>query len=310
MGEREGRRKRRVKKRTIYGVILSIMLLCFLMIGFLLLFQVRKIEIRGNEYLSSQEVADWLEENELSTNTMYLMWKFHFTDYELLPAMEGVKVTLRTPWTVRVTVTEKRIAGYIIVEDDFIYFDKDGVVLARTREWWDDILCIEGLSVDKVTLYEELPVSEQNKDAFAYLLDMNMMLKKYELRPDRVVCQGSDIHLYIGNKCIILGDDDPRERIAQIPPILEKLGEQAGTLHLENYGDGNTTTRFEKDVFPSDPADSEGEEGKENENSESNETGEDGDGSEVGEDRESGEESGSEEENGNEEGGADSEGGE
>lgn len=253
MNEGEGRRKKRIRKRTIYGIILWIMLLSFLMIGFLLLFQIRKIEIRGNEYLSSQEIADWLEEDELSTNAVYLMWKFHFTDYALLPAMEEVKVSLRTPWKVRVTVKEKRIAGYIIVDDDFVYFDKDGVVLARTREWREDVLCIEGLSVDKVTLYEELPVSEQNKEAFTYLLDMNMLLKKYELNPKRIVCQGSDIHLYIGNKCIILGDGDPRERIAQIPPILEKLGEQAGTLHLENYGDGNTTTRFEKDVFPPEP---------------------------------------------------------
>ncbi|MCI8638596.1 MAG: hypothetical protein HFG41_05490 [Coprococcus sp.] len=285
MGEGEGRRKRRIRKRTIYGIILWVMLLSFLMIGFLLLFQVRKIEIRGNEYLSSQEIADWLEEDELSTNAVYLMWKFHFTDYALLPAMEEVKVSLRSPWIVRVTVTEKRIAGYIIVEDDFVYFDKDGVVLARTREWWDDILCIEGLSVDQVTLYEELPVSEQNKEAFTYLLDMNMLLKKYELNPERIVCQGSVIHLYIGNKCIILGDDDPRERIAQIPPILEKLGEQAGTLHLENYGGGNTTTRFEKDVFPPDPASSE-DGGQEDGNQE------DGDGSEDvqdGEDAENGE---------------------
>ena len=47
--------------------------------------------------------------------------------------------------------------------DDCVYFDKDGIVLAQTTEWWDDVPCIEGLAVDKVTLYEELPVSKENK---------------------------------------------------------------------------------------------------------------------------------------------------
>ncbi|MEI3209887.1 MAG: hypothetical protein V8S14_02350 [Lachnospiraceae bacterium] len=38
----------------------------------------------------------------------------------------------------------------------------------------------------------------------------------------------------------------PQEKIAQIPPIIEKLGGQEGTLHLENYADGQETITFEK----------------------------------------------------------------
>lgn len=249
MGEGQNKRKK-IRKRTIYAIILSVMLFCFVMIIFLLLFQVRKIEVSGNRYLTNQEIADWLEEDELSTNSIYLMIKFHFMDYEMLPAMEDVKVGLKSPWTVKVTVEEKRIVGYIMLGEEAVYFDKDGIVLAQTVEWWDDVPCIEGLNVEKVTLFEELPVSKDNKKAFEHLLDMSQTLKKYDLQPDRIVCSGSDLQLYFGNKCAILGDDNLADRIAQIPPILEKLGEQKGTLHLEHYDENNTSISFIKDVLP------------------------------------------------------------
>ena len=250
MSEEQNHKKRRIKKRTIYAIILLVMLICFVMIGFLLLFQVRKIEVEGNQILSKQEIADWLQQDEFSTNSVYLLCKYHFTDYEMLPALEEAKVGLANPWTIRVQVTEKKIVGYIIVGDDFVYFDKDGVVLARTKEWWDDVPCIEGLTVSEAELFEELPVGKDNKKVFEHLLDMSNTLKKYDLKPDRILCRGSDLYLYFGNKCAIIGDENLADRIAQIPPILEKLGDQKGTLHLERYDEDHTTISFEKDVLP------------------------------------------------------------
>lgn len=253
MSEGQNKGKKRIKKRTILGAILIIMIACTVMIVFLLLFQVRGIEVEGNRYLTTQEVADWMCQDDLSSNSVYLMWKYHFSDYELLPAIEEVKVGMKSPWTVKVTVKEKRIVGYIILGDDFVYFDKDGIVLAKTREWWDDVACIEGLSVKEVKVFEELPVSKANKKAFQQLLEMSASLKKYELKPERITCVGSEIYLYFGKVCVNVGDENLPDRIAQITPILEKLGNKKGTLHLENYSENNTTSSFEKGVLPPEP---------------------------------------------------------
>lgn len=250
MEEKQNERRKLSRQQKVIVGTLIVMLVCVFMIAFLLLFQVRKIEIEGNEYLTKQEIADWMEEDELSTNSIYLMFKYYFTDYEMLPAMEEVKVGMKNPWTMKVKVKEKRIAGYILRGDDFVYFDKDGIALTQTREWWDDIPCIEGLDVKKVKIFEELPVSKENKKAFQNLLDMSATLKKCELKPDRIVCKGADLYLYFGNKCVIVGHDNLENRIMQISPILEKLGEQGGTLHLERFDENNTTIDFEKDVLP------------------------------------------------------------
>lgn len=156
-------RKKRIIKQAAMKAILVIILVCIAMITFLLLFQVRKIEVSGNQYLSRQEIADWVQDDNWSSNSLYVMIRNHLMSHELLPAMEEANVTMKNPWTVKVTIKEKRVAGYIVSGDECIYFDKDGIVLAKTKELWDGIPCIEGLEVKKVQLYKELPVSKANK---------------------------------------------------------------------------------------------------------------------------------------------------
>ena len=159
-------RKKRIIKQTAMKAILVIILVCIAMITFLLLFQVRKIEVSGNQYLSRQEIADWVQDDNWSSNSLYVMIRNHLMNHELLPAMEEANVTMKNPWTVKVTTKEKRVAGYIVSGDECIYFDKDGIVLAKTKELWDGIPCIEGLEVKKVQLYKALPISKANKKAF------------------------------------------------------------------------------------------------------------------------------------------------
>ena len=251
MAEEQQGKKRITRRKVMYYATLIMMFLCVLLIVFLLLFQIRKIQIEGNKYSQSADIYVWLEEDDLSTNSLYLMWKFYFTDVELLPTMEDAKLTLVNPWTVRLDVTDKTVVGYIELGDDCVYFDANGLVLARTTEWWDDVPRVDGLQISDVQLNEELPVSKENKKAFKSLLEISLMLKKYELSPSKLAVDGSDVYLFFGNKCVIIGNENIENRISQIPPIMEKLGEQGGTLHLENYDSDNTIISFEKDVLPS-----------------------------------------------------------
>lgn len=239
-----------IKKRTMYAVILSVMFFCFVMIVFLLLFQIREVKVKGNQYLTEQEIVEWVQQDDLSTNSVYLWGKFQLTEPELLPAMSSAEISMNAPWSVTVKITEKQIVGYIIVDDDFVYFDEDGIVLEKSREWRDDIACIEGLDITSAELYKQLPISKENKKMFKQLLDMSATLKQYELTPGKIICDESDLYLKFGGIYVNLGSDNFSQRISQIPPILEKLGEQNGTLHLENYDEKNTTISFEKDVTP------------------------------------------------------------
>ena len=251
MAEAEKGKKKITRRKVMYYSTLIMMLLCVLLIVFLLVFQIRKIKIEGNKYSSAAEIHAWLQEDELSSNSLYLMWKFYFTDMELLPTMKEAKLKLLNPWTVQLYVTDKTVVGYIDLGEECVYFDENGQVLAQTTEWWDGVPRVDGLQISEVKLHEELPVSKENKKAFKSLLEISATLEKYELTPSKLEVDGADVYLSFGNKCVILGNDNIESRISQITPIMEKLGDQGGTLHLENYDSENTIISFEKDVLPS-----------------------------------------------------------
>lgn len=78
-------RKKRIIKQAAMKAILVIILVCIAMITFLLLFQVRKIEVSGNQYLSRQEIADWVQDDNWSSNSLYVMIRNHLMNHELLP---------------------------------------------------------------------------------------------------------------------------------------------------------------------------------------------------------------------------------
>lgn len=246
----ETKKKKRSFRKVMYYSTLVVMMLCVLLIVVLLMFQVRSIKVEGNTYTQAAEIQSWLQEDDLSSNSLYLMWKFYFTEMELLPTMKSAELKMVNPWTLKLEVTDKIVVGYVELGDECVYFSEDGQVLAKTVEWWDQVPRVDGLQIQDVTLYEELPVSKENKKAFQSLLEISEMLTKYELSPTKLMVEGEDVYLYFGNRCVILGNDNIENRVAQITPILEKLGEQGGTLHLENYDDDNTMISFEKDVFP------------------------------------------------------------
>ena len=90
-------RKKRIIKQAAMKAILVIILVCIA--TFLLLFQVRKIEVSGNQYLSRQEIADWVQDDNWSSNSLYVMIRNHLMNHELLPAMEEANVTMKNPCT-------------------------------------------------------------------------------------------------------------------------------------------------------------------------------------------------------------------
>ena len=53
-----------------------------------------------------------------------------------------------------------------------------------------------------------------------------------------------------GDVCVALGSSITTEKVSQISPILEKLGGQKGTLHLEYFADENDVITFDKDELP------------------------------------------------------------
>ena len=109
----------------------------------------------------------------------------------------------------------------------------------------EGLQCIEGIEVKDIKLYHKL--KSDDVGIFEEILETSQEVTKYNLTTDRIVCKDDAIYLYIGNICVNLGENVSSEQIAQIEPIIEKLGDQPGTLHLENYSENNTIITFDKE---------------------------------------------------------------
>ena len=236
------------KSHKIYALTVIVLGLAILALAFFLLFYVQKIEVKGNTYTESQEIIDYVKEDRFSINSLYLLYKYKFTDYDKPGNLQSVEVSLRAPWSVRVTVKEKKILGYVQAGEQYIYFDKDGLVVKEGEELLEGVPCIEGIDVSKAALYE--PLENGDEKLFQSILAVTGDVKELSLSPDRIVCSDGSIQLYFDQICVLLGNQITQDKIAQISPILEKLDGQKGTLHLEHFTEEGDAVTFEKDVLP------------------------------------------------------------
>lgn len=232
----------------IYALTVIVLGLAIILLALFLLFYVQKIEVKGNEYTDSQEIVDLVEEDPLSKNSLYLLYKYRFTDYDMPGSLNSMKVTLTAPWSVKVTVDEKKILACVPGGEQNVYFDEEGLVVKMSSEVLEGVPCIEGLDVSGAELYK--PLENGDEALFKSILEVTREVAEFALSPDRIVCSDGDIQLWFGEICVLLGDDITADKIAQISPILAKLEGQRGTLHLEHFVEKGDAVSFTPDVLP------------------------------------------------------------
>ncbi|MGC4019387.1 MAG: FtsQ-type POTRA domain-containing protein [Muricomes sp.] len=242
-------RPRKKKRQGVFlGLLTFILGIAIIVFAFVLLFHVQKIEVKGNKYCTQNDIIAWLKKDKYTTNSVYLWWKYNRGEPEQLPIVESSRIVMKAPWKVQVVVKEKEITGYMDYNGQYLYFDKEGTAVLITADKLDGAAYVEGMDVEasKVKLGEVIPVSD--KKVFQGIVELSQLLAKYELTPDNISSKKGELNLYFGKVEVLLGKDNYEERIAQIPPILQKLSERypgsQGTLHLENYNISDETIRF------------------------------------------------------------------
>ena len=117
------------KRRKIWPVLLAILMtLIVLAAAVVLLFRTRAVEVEGNSYYSENTISTWVQRDRFSVNTLYILIKYDFLDADLPAGIDQLNVSLKNPWTVRVTVEEKEMAGYVDYDGAYLYFDRTGLV--------------------------------------------------------------------------------------------------------------------------------------------------------------------------------------
>ena len=98
--------------------------------------------------------------------------------------MKSVKVRMTGLNALKITVTEKKMIGYVTLADGtYAYFDRDGVVQEVSDRLLEGLLPVGGISCEKARAGDELPVDEE---ILTYLTALLKGLEKYEITPEEI----------------------------------------------------------------------------------------------------------------------------
>ena len=157
-----------------------------------------------------------------------------------IPFVDVMDVRVLEPDTIKISVYEKVLTGYVKYLDTYMYFDKDGCVVENSNVRTVGVPQITGLHFDYVVLDQPLPV--ENRDVFDRILNVTKFLQKYTLSADRLHFNKSgDVTAYFGEIKVALGSDDVHleDKIMLLPELLPNLGGKKGTLQMISYDENS-----------------------------------------------------------------------
>lgn len=262
--EEPKKKKRRIRKREErtekirFGrtkrsvILLSVFLLLFLILagGYYYIitnYKVTTVHVDGSIHYTNEEIMGMVMGGRFGNNSLFLSLKYRDKGIEGVPFIETMDVEIEAKDTIRITVYEKALAGYVKYLGRYVYFDKDGIVVETSLEKTAGIPQVTGLSFDHVVLHDALPVDKP--ELFDEILNITQQLSKYSLTADRIYFDSAyEVTLYFGEAKVALGkNEDIDEKIMKLQYILPDLLGKSGTLDMREYSEDTKTYSFEKD---------------------------------------------------------------
>lgn len=240
---------RRKKIIIILAVLLVVAAICFGAAYYLLTeYKVENVYVEGNVHYTQEEIKNFVMNGRLGDNSLYLSFKYKNKDITDIPFVDVMNVDILSPDTIKITVYEKALAGYVSYMDNCMYFDKDGYVVESSTIKTAGVPQITGLTFDHVVLGE--PLISGNTEIFNEILEVTKLLNKYSLSADKIYFHSSgEVTVYFGDVKVSLGavDDTAEDKIMLLPVFLPDLEGKSGTLQMETYDDNGGKYTFKPD---------------------------------------------------------------
>ena len=207
-------------------------------------YTVSTVYVDGNVHYTDDEIKAIVMDGPLGNNSLYLSLKYENRGIEGIPFVDVMDVSILAPDTVRITVYEKVLIGYVKYLGTYLYFDKDGYVVESSSVKTVGVPQITGLVFDHMAVGEALPVD--NPEVFGSILNVTKLLEKYDLEAEKIYFQSAgEITVYFGDVKVALGNDSAtlEDKLMLLPELLPNLEGKRGILQMETYaGSGGRYT--------------------------------------------------------------------
>lgn len=200
-------------------MIVLILAAAIIILGTVLLFYIQEVEVSGNEYCDSQEIVECVQNDKLSKNSLYVLAKYSLGQGKKPECLDTLKVSMKNPWTLKITVKEKTRVGCVKSGKKYSYFDQTELVVNETEVKDSKIPVVSGLKIKKNKLYSQIKTTNQTK--FSEIVEACGESQRYGIYPEKIYVKDQQIYMDFGNVRACLGNQVSAEQIAQIRPILK-----------------------------------------------------------------------------------------
>lgn len=165
---------------------------------------------------------------------------------EALPFLNSIEVKMVTPYKVQIKVYEKQEIGYYLKGTDYIYFDRDGMIVQITKEVHEGVPQITGQTIGKAERYSKLAIEDEK--LLKNTIDLAQLLHKNELTPNEIKFDENEyITLYFERVKVKLGPAvDIDEKIITLKSVYGQISGQEGILHMETFTTDTQTIAFKQ----------------------------------------------------------------
>ena len=245
------RKERREKAARIFKIVLKILLILVVLcaIAFVYIrtcYKLKSIKVTGTDHYTDQQMVDIVTGGKNYGNTLLFILESRLNPAQDVTFIDKIDVTYVNRNSVEITVYEKAMAGCIKYNDQYAYFDGDGIVLEISDAKLDDVPCIEGLTSDSVEQGKKLDVGDSG--FFQEILTMTQLIYKSGIQIDKITYDtDQNLILHKDGIKIRIGDGENLEtKFMNLESILESVKGKKGTLDMSNYSESQRNVIFKE----------------------------------------------------------------
>ena len=226
-------------KRKRFPFLKKLILVALLVaVGYFLMFdtfRVTKINVEGSERYTEDEIRDYLITDTLDHNSLYLLLKYKYGDKPVIPFVQDFDIELVNKNTIEIHIYEKVVTGCVEFLGEYMYFDKDGIVVETSSEKEENIPQIVGLSYTRIALHEQIQIQKQS--LFNTILNLTKLIRQYQIDVDTITFDSDyEVTLTCGNSKVLLGKHDFYDvPLSQLNNILAASEGVAYSYDMRNY---------------------------------------------------------------------------
>ena len=224
-----------IKKIMTFAAVIAISLV-IIYFGF----HIKNVKVEGTEIYTEEEIVNSVFTRELSDNELVFMIYNKIFGINKLPFVEDIDVKFNNNNTVTLHVYDKTISGCIRYMGQYVYFDKDGIVLQSLSEHKNGVPIVTGIKFGDFTVGKAFDVDDDS--LFEAIMNVSQLISHYNIDVSQIHVNKGEITIYSGKVRVTLGKKKMYDdQMTALSSVLKTTSEKdmEGSIDMVNYEAGD-----------------------------------------------------------------------